>query len=124
MDVLVDTHVVIWWVEDDPALSVRARELLGDPSSRLLVSDVCLWEIAIKRALGKLRADDDLPGILDEEGFTRLPIAREHVWAVADLPAHHRDPFDRLLVSQARREGLPVLSADPVFVRYGVPVVW
>lgn len=82
------------------------------------------WEIAIKRARGRLRAADDLPRIVDELGFQRVPITRAHVWAVKDLPPHHGDPFDRLLVAQARDLGLPLASADPAFSAYDVAVRW
>jgi PIN domain nuclease of toxin-antitoxin system len=92
--------------------------------AEVLVSVASLWEIAIKAALGKLEAPEDLPRRVEELGFEPLPIDVEHAWAVRRLPYHHRDPFDRLLIAQAQVEGLSVLTADPAFGAYDVKVVW
>jgi PIN domain nuclease of toxin-antitoxin system len=121
---LVDTHALLWWLTDDPALSPEAREALGDPANEPLVSAATVWEIAIKRALGKLTAPDDLPDRIADEGFVWLPITAVHAWAVRDLPAHHRDPFDRLLAAQALIERLPVITTDGRFADYGVEIRW
>ena len=121
---LVDTHAVLWWLADDPTLSDTARAAIGDPGNEPLVSAASLWEIAIKRALGKLSAPDDLPDVIANEGFGELPVVARHAWAVRGLPLHHRDPFDRLLVAQARVEGLPVVTGDPGFAAYGVGIRW
>jgi PIN domain nuclease of toxin-antitoxin system len=121
---LVDTHVVLWWLTDDPALSPAASDALADPVNEPLVSTASLWEIAIKRSLGKLTAPDDLPDRISDEGFSWLPVAAAHAWQVRDLPAHHRDPFDRLLVAQALTERLPIITADARFEDYGVQVRW
>ena len=90
----------------------------------MLVSAVCVWEAAIKSALGKLRVPDDLPERLDEFAFERLPFREAHAWAVRPLPAVHNDPFDRLLVAQAHVERATVVSADAVFDDYGVERIW
>ncbi len=90
----------------------------------MLVSAVCVWEAAIKSALGKLRVPDDLPARLDEFAFERLPVTGAHAWAVRDLPAIHADPFDRLLAAQAVCESATVVSADTIFDDYGVPRIW
>lgn len=90
----------------------------------VLVSAVCLWEIAIKSALGKLEVDDDLPQRLDEFAFEKLAITHEHAWAVKGLPSAHRDPFDRLLVAQARCESAEIVSPDKIFDEYGVTRIW
>lgn len=121
---LVDTHVLLWWRADDPALSEPARALIAHPANDPFVSIASLWEIAIKRAAGKLEVPDDLPDTTLERGFTWLPISARHVWGVRALPLHHRDPFDRLLVAQALAEELPVVTADPRFAAYGVDVRW
>lgn len=121
---LVDTHAVLWWLADDPALPDSARELVGDPECELLVSVASLWEIAIKLGSGKLRAPADLPETIREEGFMLMPVEPEDAWAVRDLPEHHRDPFDRMLIAQAINHGLPILTADPRFGEYPVDVRW
>jgi PIN domain nuclease of toxin-antitoxin system len=121
---LVDTHVLLWWLNDDAPLSQTAREVLADPANEPLVSAASVWEIAIKRSLGKLSAPADLPDRIVEEGFSWLAITPAHTWQVRDLPTHHRDPFDRLLVAQALTEGLPILTADARFGDYGVDTRW
>jgi PIN domain nuclease of toxin-antitoxin system len=121
---LVDTHALLWWLIDDAGLSPTAREALSDPATDVLVSTASVWEIAIKRALGKLSAPDDLPEHIEAQGFGWLPVEAEHAWQVRDLPPHHRDPFDRLLVAQALVERIPVVSADASFAAYGVDTRW
>ena len=122
--VLVDTHAVLWWLAEDPALSATAHATIADPSSEPLVSIASLWEIAIKCSIGKLTAEDDLPTILVEEGFAWLPVSERHAWEARVLSPHHGDPFDRLLVAQALTERLPVVTADRRFAAYGVDVRW
>jgi len=121
---LVDTHALLWWLIDDAGLSQTARQALSDPANDVLVSTASVWEIAIKRALGKLSAPDDLPEHIEEQGFGWLPVQAEHAWRVGDLPPHHRDPFDRLLVAQSLVERIPVVSADARFAAYGVDTRW
>ena len=121
---LVDTHAVLWWLADDEALTESARTAMADPQNDLLVSTASVWEAAIKRALGRLSAPDDLPDVIEEEGFEFLPISPLHAWGVATLPPHHRDPFDRLLIAQAQAEGLAVVTGDERFAAYGVDVRW
>lgn len=121
---LVDTHAVLWWLTDAPELSDAARATLADPANDVLVSTASIWEIAIKRALGKLTVPDDLPDEIEAAGFGWLGISAEHAWQVRDLPAYHRDPFDRLLVAQALVEHVPIVSADPHFAPYGVDACW
>jgi PIN domain nuclease of toxin-antitoxin system len=123
---LLDTHVALWALTDDPRLSQRARALIEDPANDVLVSAASVWEIAIKHALG--RGDMPISGdqALDwfrRAGYQLLPIAPEHAAAVEHLPDHHRDPFDRLLVSQAIAEPLRLLTHDPLVIRYGDVVI-
>lgn len=122
---LVDTHVLLWFWDENHRLSEVARQVLEDPRAPLIVSAVSLWEIAIKRAVGKLRVPDDYPAILDAQGFETLPVTAAHAHAVLDLPLEqHRDPFDRLLVSQAKVEALPIISADRRFDQYPIARLW
>lgn len=121
---LVDTHALLWWLTDDAGLSDAAREALADPANDVLVSTASVWEIAIKRALGKLSAPDDLPDHIEAQGFGWLPVGPEHAWRMRDLPRHHRDPFDRLLVAQALAERMPIVSADARLRAYGVETRW
>lgn len=124
MRVLVDTHAVLWWLGNDPRLPDPARSLIAEPENDLLVSVASLWEIAIKRKLGKLQVVDDLPEVILREGFRWLPISPAHAWAVRDLELHHRDPFDRVLVAQALLEGIPIISTDVRLGAYGIDVRW
>lgn len=122
---LVDTHVLLWAWGDDNRLSDPARAVLVDPNTRLIVSAATLWEIAVKRSLGKLRVPDAYPEIIEQEGYSTLPVLAAHAHAVADLPLDdHRDPFDRLLVAQAKVEALPIISADAALDRYSVARLW
>jgi PIN domain nuclease of toxin-antitoxin system len=121
---LVDTHVLLWWLADDDSLSADARAVLADRGNELLVSSASVWEIAIKRWLGKLEAPDELVETVSDEGFVFLAVTPAHAWRVATLPPHHGDPFDRLLAAQALTEGIPVMTADPRFGAYGVGVMW
>ena len=121
---LIDTHALLWWLTDDPDLSATAREALAEPANDVLVSAASVWEIAIKRALGKLTAPDDLPAQIEAEGFGWLAVKAEHAWRVRDLPPHHRDPFDRLLVAQCLVEQMPIVSGDSCFGAYDVDAWW
>jgi len=121
---LVDSHALLGWLSDDPALSPAARTAIADPTNEPLVSAVTIWEIAIKRSLGKLSAPDDLPDVILTEGFHTLAIDAQDAWRVRALPLHHRDPFDRLLIAQALTQQLPVITADAQFAAYDVDVHW
>lgn len=122
MRLLLDTHVLLWWLADDPALSKPARKLIAN-EPEVFASAASAWEIAIKRALGKLEAPEDLLAALEASGIQRLPIEFEHAALAGALPRHHEDPFDRMLVAQAQREGLTLLSSDARISEYGVTVV-
>ena len=122
MTLLLDAHAFLWWVFEDRRLGAKAHAAIAD--NQCLVSAVTVWEIAIMRATGKLAAPEDLVGALAREGFEELPVTAAHGEAAGALPPHHRDPFDRMLVAQAKAERLTVLTVDPAFAAYGVPVVW
>jgi PIN domain nuclease of toxin-antitoxin system len=123
VNLLPDTHVVLWWLGDDRALGARARQALADPANTVYLSAVVVWEMRIKQAIGKLDLPDDFAEVLAEQAFVDLPVTVRHAHAVADLPMHHRDPFDRMLVAQARTEGLHLVTQDPLVARYDVPVL-
>lgn len=123
--VLLDTHATLWLLAGDKRLSPRARRMTLQSSGRLVVSAVSLWEAAIKRSLGKLNAPADLARRLAAlRQVELLPISPLHAEAVGELPWHHRDPFDRMLVAQALVERLMIVSSDPTLAEYGVEVVW
>jgi PIN domain nuclease of toxin-antitoxin system len=125
---LVDTVTWIWSVSATQRLNQHATELLGDPQHELYFSAASAWEIAIKSALGKLNLPEPPRTLVPQEsarlGLRPLPVNQGHALGVFDLPRHHRDPFDRLLVAQARIEGLTLLTADRDIQRYDVPSVW
>jgi PIN domain nuclease of toxin-antitoxin system len=122
MRLLLDTHVLLWWLADDPALARQARQLIAK-EPEVFASAASAWEIAIKRALGKLEAPEDLATALDAGGIARLPIEFGHAAVAGALPRHHDDPFDRMLVAQAHCEGLTLLTSDPRISSYAVAVV-
>ncbi len=120
MRLLLDTHVVLWWLADDRRLGDDHRALIADASNIVLVSAMTVAEIAIKTSLGKLDAPDDLLPTLEAGGFDELTFKSRHAEVLRSLPWHHRDPFDRMLIAQAIAEQLTVLTADPHFAAYGV----
>jgi PIN domain nuclease of toxin-antitoxin system len=117
---LLDTHAFLWWSADDPALGPNARSAIADGDNIVFVSAATAWEIATKRESGKLDAPGDIVGWIRQGGFTELAIELEHAVLSAELPKHHRDPFDRLLVAQAAIEELTLVTADAEIVKYGV----
>jgi PIN domain nuclease of toxin-antitoxin system len=123
MRLLLDTHVLLWWMFEHPRLTPDLKSLVADESNTILVSGVSAFEISTKQALGKLDAPDDLDGQVEASGFTALPLTIRHGLAAGRLPLHHRDPFDRLLVAQAAALGLPLITADPVVASYPVETV-
>lgn len=128
MRLLLDTHAFLWAIAEQSRLSDRVRGWLEDGNNEAWVSIASIWEIAIKAGLGRLRLPSDLGGFLATQlvvsSFQVLPIALEHAVAVRDLPLHHRDPFDRLLIAQSRAEGLALVSRDARLKAYEVDVVW
>jgi len=120
---LLDTHVLLWWLSSDPSLSPAAREAIARPDADVAVSAASAWEISIKTALGKLTAPGDLEAQLARHRFTPLPITVAHALLAGSLPGHHDDPFDRMLVAQARTERMTLVTRDPRIGLYGVPTV-
>lgn len=118
--ILLDTHTILWWLADDPRLGSSARSVIGDERNEAFVSAATAWEISIKRSLGKLEAPEDLGAIIEDEGFSPLPISFFHGERAGALVALHRDPFDRMLIAQAQAEGLELVTADTRLAEYGV----
>ena len=123
MKLLLDTHALLWWLADDARLGVRARQAIRKPTNLVFVSAATAWEIAVKRALGRLVAPGDIEEWLVASDFRPLPIQISEAVASAELPLHHRDPFDRLLVAQAQIGGMTIVTSDEDIARYGVSVL-
>lgn len=121
MNLLLDTHVLIWW-DEGRRLSAAARRAIADADD-VYVSAASAWEVAIKTALGRLRPSRTVEQAVSDSGFRELPVSFRHAARVATLPRHHGDPFDRLLVAQAEEEGLVLVSRDPAFRPYELKLV-
>jgi PIN domain nuclease of toxin-antitoxin system len=122
--VLLDSHAFLWWLAENPKLSVEARQVVADPSSIVHVSAATIWELSIKAALGKLDLGDaDLVEEIQANDFVELPMTARHSLAAGALPRHHEDPFDRMLIAQARIEGLTIITRDPAFRAYGAAIL-
>jgi PIN domain nuclease of toxin-antitoxin system len=119
VNLLLDTSVVLWWFMGDPKLPPRVRSAIADGQNVIMVSAASVWEISIKQALGKLRVPASLRQHLERD-FLSLPISEEHAWVAGGLPSHHADPFDRMLIAQAKVEHLVLVSTDPCMPAYGV----
>ena len=120
---LLDTHVFLWWLGDDPRLGTKTREIIANAGNQVFVSAASAWEISIKKSIGKLEAPDDLDTIVGEEGFEELPISFFHGERAGDLPQHHKDPFDRMLIAQSQAEGLDIVTADDIIRSYAVKTI-
>jgi PIN domain nuclease of toxin-antitoxin system len=120
--ILLDTHLLLWWLEGNPSLSAPARELIRDPENTIFISAVSLWEIWLKQSLGKLRLPADFTKRLAAECFESLPLTASQTRQVSLLPWRHRDPFDRMLIAQAQVEKLVLLTADEALAPYGAAV--
>ena len=120
MRLLLDSHTLLWWLWRSLRLGARADAAIRSPDNEALVSVATIWELAIKRASGKLAAPERLIALCEREGFSLIPIEPLHAERTVNLPMHHRDPFDRMLVAQAQAEGLVIVTADAQMRRYGV----
>lgn len=121
---LLDTHALLWWLADDPALSPAARTAITLGRTTVVVSAVSAWEMSIKSALSKLECPDDLEVTLVQQRFQTLPITIAHALVAGQLPRYHGDPFDRMLIAQAQLHQLTVVTHDQRFAPYGVPILW
>jgi PIN domain nuclease of toxin-antitoxin system len=128
MRVLLDTHTLLWWLAGDKSLSKRARLVIADEDNEIFVSAASAWEVSTKHRIGKLPGAG--PMVVDfarevrQQGFSELPITLDHGQVAGSLPGEHRDPFDRMLVAQAREEKMALVSNDAVFDGFGVERVW
>ena len=128
MNLLLDTHVFIWWTGNVPRISPLAADSIASPDNRVFLSVASVWEMAIKTTLGRLELrsplDDLVATMTARHRFLDLPIRTPHAIAVAHLARHHGDPFDRLLIAQAQTEDMRLVTADPAFARYDVAILW
>lgn len=127
MNLILDTHIAIWFVTDSDQLPESEKHLIEKPGNRCFVSMATLWEMGIKYSLGKLYLKTDLKKIFElftDSGYILMPITPEHILTNASLPFHHRDPFDRLIIAQAKREGFSLISKDREFEKYNINLIW
>ncbi len=128
MRYLLDTHVLLWWIKDSEKLSMVAREIIENGRNELFWSAASSWEIAIKYELGKLplpeQPSEFIEKELKENRIGSIPISNQHTYVAASLPKHHKDPFDRILISQSQMENLPLITLDKLFKFYEVETVW
>ena len=123
MQLLLDTHALIWWLANNPTLCDRARDAIANPDNVIFVSAASAWEIAIKKSIGKLQTPDDLAMQIEAKGFIPLSIDLNHALTVESLPQHHQDPFDRILIAQAIYERLTIITRDRKFSVYKVDLI-
>lgn len=123
MKLLLDSQVVIWSLQEPERLCTAAAMAIREPANDVLVSVASIWELSIKQSLGKLVVEADLREYLGRQSFDELPVLGDHAVAVRDLPMHHRDPFDRMLIAQAWCEGLTIVTSDRAFAAYDVPML-
>ena len=123
MKILLDTHILLWWLTDDPRLKAKAKKLIANPANEIFASAATGWEIAIKQSLGKITIEGNLEKELEGQGILLLPVTFAHAGEIPGLPSIHRDPFDRMLVAQARTENLHLLTVDRNILRYPANVI-
>jgi len=126
MQLLIDTHILIWFLEGNNLLLKPRRQIIADSNNSVLVSIASLWEIAIKISIGKLTLNKPLTDVIKQiavDNIETLPISAEHTLQVSTLPFHHRDPFDRIIIAQAQVENLPIMTDDGEFGNYGIKVL-
>ncbi|MGV3478526.1 MAG: type II toxin-antitoxin system VapC family toxin [Sphingobium sp.] len=128
MKLLLDTHAILWWWSDDPALPPSARAVIEDAGNEIFVSAASAWEVATKFRLGKLPGYEEAIGQYDAlmvaNGFHHLPISEKHAIGAGSFPQPHRDPFDRMIAAQAHIEGMAVVSRDPALAEFGCRLLW
>lgn len=120
---ILDSHVAIWAIQDRGQLGTATLRLIDDPTINVFVSAASIWEIAIKRASGKLQVADNFVELVRRAAYTELPVTYRYAEMAANLPLHHRDPFDRMLVAQAQAEGLTLVTDDAMIARYNVSIL-
>ena len=123
MQLLLDTHALIWWLSNNSTFSTEARDAIADPENIVFVSAASAWEIAIKKSFGKLQAPDDLKAQIEAKRFISLAINIDHTLTVEKFPLHHQDPFDRILIAQAIFENLIIVTRDKKFESYNIKTI-
>ena len=123
MKLLLDTHIILWWLTQDRKLSQTELTIITDPDNLIFVSAATAWEIAVKKMIGKLSAPDDLSAALAANDFLKLPISIEHTQKLYQLPLHHHDPFVRMLIVQAMSEDLTLMTRDAKIALYGIKII-
>lgn len=121
MRLLLDTHVLLWWLDDPLLLSLAARKAIESGNNDVFISAVVVWELIIKKALGKLTIPENLEEVIGQQQFEQLPITIPHALALESLPTLHNDPFDRILLAQAKAENLILVTRDQNIKNYGIP---
>jgi PIN domain nuclease of toxin-antitoxin system len=127
MDVLLDTCSALWYFSGNDEIPQTARDIILNSDNTILISIASIWEVAIKISIGKLSIDGGIEGFIEaieDEGFALLEVKIEHIMAVKDLPFHHRDPFDRMLIAQAITEGVSIMTTDSDVLKYNINQVW
>lgn len=120
MNYLLDTHVVLWWLTEPKSISSKARKVIADTEERIFISSASCWEMAIKKGVGRLKFPANILEILTSEGFEIIPITANESLSVADLPLIHQDPFDRLLIIQAKLNDMILITRDETIMQYPV----
>jgi PIN domain nuclease of toxin-antitoxin system len=123
MNLLLDTHVLLWWLDDNPTLSGEARVEISKSTNVVFISAAVIWEIRIKQSLGKLKIPKDFQSVIEAQPFETLDITPEHAHKIISLPSYHRDPFDRMLIAQAMVERFTLITRDKNIMKYGVPYI-
>ncbi|HPQ54329.1 MAG TPA: type II toxin-antitoxin system VapC family toxin [Spirochaetota bacterium] len=123
MNVLLDTHTLLWWLDDNPTLSREAINIISDGKNVVFISAASIWEIRIKESIGKIDIPLNFKEILEKQPFEVLSITSEHAHAIKELPLIHRDPFDRMLITQGKIEKLAIITRDVIFSEYNINVI-
>lgn len=118
MRLLLDTHILLWWLADHPALATNFLKLIRDSNNEIWVSAVSIWEIVIKQNIGKLKLPTEFPDLLAQQGFRSLSLTSAHAFALSELPTLHKDPFDRMLIAQAKLEQMVLVTDDAGIMQY------
>ncbi len=123
MNLILDTHIILWWLDNSEKLPKKYFSVISDSDNICFISSATIWEISIKSGLGKLEIPDNFTDILQQEGFSELPVSWEHAAMVRNLPFHHKDPFDRLIIAQTIIEDYILLTVDKIIPIYGVKIL-
>lgn len=123
MNLLLDTHILLWWLDNNEKLPEKYLKVISNSNNICFISSATIWEISIKSALGKLEIPDNFTDILQDEGFSELPVSWKHAAMVRQLPFHHKDPFDRLIIAQTIVEDFTLLTVDKIIPQYCIKIL-